>query len=280
MLATHRWVLRESVLSAAIAWSGMAALGACAEPLEVFAVSDAVRVFEDGYGLPDKQAGEVRVFGVRNEVVSAQCVVRANADLKDLTVATGPLQQAGASATLPAEAVEWNFVESIFIEENTRKVDKNDLTRPAPARFPDLLSDERQCALAKGSLKAVYVTVRIPQDAKPGEYRGEVSVRSGDAGATLPLVVTVYPLVMPEDRHVMVTEWFTTRHFQRHHGIDPEDPDAFFKMLKISAENMADHRQNAFRVALELIGNSRVEDGRLHFGFSRRISGSDRNYTL
>jgi len=246
----------------------MAALGACAEPLEVFAVSDAVRVFEDGYGLPDKQAGEVRVFGVRNEVVSAQCVVRANADLKDLTVATGPLQQAGASATLPAEAVEWNFVESIFIEENTRKVDKNDLTRPAPARFPDLLSDERQCALAKGSLKAVYVTVRIPQDAKAGEYRGEISVRAGDAGAGLPLVVTVYPLVMPEDRHVMVTEWFTTRHFQRHHGIDPEDPDAFFKMLKIYAENMADHRQNAFRVTLELIGNSRAEDGTLKFDFS------------
>ncbi len=267
MIAECRSSLRWFVLLAVVRLC-IAAAGADAAPFDVFAVSDAVRVFEDGYELTDKQAAEIRVFGVRGEVVSAQAVVRANEDLEDLTIAIGPLRQTDPSATLPAEAVQWNFVESIFIEENTRKLDKNDLTRPAPARFPDLLSDRRQCPLAKGSLKAVYLSIRIPRDARAGEYLGEVTVRSGDAGAALPLVVTVYPLLLPEQRHVMVTEWFTTRHFQRHHGVDPEDKDGFYRMLKVYAENMAEHRQNVFRVSLELIRSSRAADGSLHLDFS------------
>ena len=49
-------------------------------PFECFAVTDLVRVFEDGYECPVPQS-RVDVFGVRNEYVSAQCVVKAGEDL-------------------------------------------------------------------------------------------------------------------------------------------------------------------------------------------------------
>ena len=132
------------VLTVSWAWAVClcaAPSNAASPPLEVFATSDAVRVFEDGVGNPDQRLAEMRVFGLRNEIVSAQCVVQAHEASADVTVSVDALKQADSAAAIPAENVRWNFVDSIFIEKNTPKLVKSDLTAPAPARFPDCLSD-------------------------------------------------------------------------------------------------------------------------------------------
>ena len=183
---------------------------AAAPPFECFAASDLVRVFEDAYACPAERPTKIEVFGLRNEVISAQCVVAAREDLKDLTVAIGPLQKMEGTARIPADAVAWNFVGSIFIQENTPKLRKSDLTRPAPAWFPDYLSEDRSCSLAKGALKAVYLTIKVPRDAEPGEYRAAVAFTAGGTRAELPLTLKVHPLTLPDERHVMATEWFST----------------------------------------------------------------------
>lgn len=81
------------------------------------------------------------MFGLRNEVISAQCVAEVREDLKDLTVSVSPLKRTGGSAEIPADHIEWNFVKSIFVTANTRKLHKSDLLRPAPAWFPDCLGN-------------------------------------------------------------------------------------------------------------------------------------------
>lgn len=258
-----------SVLAAATIFLIAAPARAEKPALEVFAASDAVRVFEDGYGRPEKPLPEVRVFGLRNETISAQCVVQAHEDLKGLSVAVSPLKRREGTAVIPAENVEWNFVRGIFIEKNTRKVRPSDLVRPAPALFPDCLDDARECPVTKGSLKSVYLTIRIPRDAEPGEYRGEVIATSGGTRVSLPVLLEVCPLALPDERHVMVTEWFSTGRFKQFHGIDSRDSDQFFKMLRVYADNMAEHRQNVFRVSLDLIKSTRASDGKLRFDFSR-----------
>ena len=241
---------------------------ASAASLEVFAVSDAVRVFEDGFGCPEQPAGEIHVFALRNETVSAQCVIRANDDLQAVGVSISPLDRGESKAALGAENLQWNFVESIFIEKNTPKLLKTDLLRPAPARFPDCLGEDRQCNIAKGSIKAVYLTIRVPRKAEPGEYRGQVTVSSSAGIAVLPLVVTVYPLTIPDQRHLMVAEWCSTSQFVRHHGIESGDTEKFFDMLRLYANNMVEHRQNVFRVSTDLIQVTRSLDGKLHFDFT------------
>jgi hypothetical protein len=238
-------------------------------PFEVSATSDLVRVFEDGYGRPSQTSPEIRAFGLRNEVISAQFVVAAHENLNEVTVAIGPLKQAEGSATIPSAHIRWNLVESIFIAENTPKLRQADLIRPAPARFPDYLSQERHCALAEKSLKAVYLTISIPRDAQPGEYRAEVAVTCSHASIALPLILTVYPLTLPDQRHLMVTEWFSTNRLKQHHGVDTTDRDQFLRMLQVYAENMAEHRQNVFRVNMDLVQTTRSADGELHFDFSR-----------
>lgn len=267
-IAAVRAACRGVMLVAALALCSVQWALAAAPALEVFASSDAVRVFEDGFGAPEARPAEVRVFGLRNEVLSAQCVVLAGEELKDATVSIGPLQRTQGAALIPADKVRWNFVESIFIKENTRKLQKSDLVRPAPARFPDLLSDARTCTIAKGARKAVYLTIRVPRTAEPGEYRASVVVKAGSASAVLPLVLTVYPLTLPDERHLMVTEWFSTRQFKRWHGIESSDSEQYFKMLRVYAENMAAHRQNVFQTSLDLVRCSETADGKLHCDFS------------
>ncbi len=259
------------VFAVSLAWAvcwWAAPAHAASQPLEVFATSDAVRVFEDGVGNADTRLAEMRVFALRNEIVSAQCVVQAHDALSGVTVSVGPLKQADSAATIPAENVRWNFVESIFIEKNTPKVNPNDLVRAAPARFPDCLGEARECSLAKGALKAVYWTIAVPRDAAPGEYHATVTVTSGPAQVSLPLVLTVYPLTLPDERHLMVTEWFSTNQFRQHHGIESIESERFFPMLRLYAQNMAEHRQNVFRVSLSLVRATRAADGKLDFDFT------------
>jgi hypothetical protein len=239
-----------------------------ADPFECFAVSDLVRIFEDGYNCPKPQES-LEIFGLRNEYVSAQCVIKANEDLQNVTVSLSPLKHISLSTSLPANALEWNFVGSISIEENTPKYRKTDLIRAAPARFPDYLAEDSEVFVKKGNYKAVYLTIKIPHDAEAGDYKGAVTIKTDTANKSLPVHLKVYPLTLPDDRHMMVTEWMTTGNFKKFHGIDTSDSQQFYEMLSLYAENMAEHRQNVFRVNLNLITCKHDTDGSLKFDFSK-----------
>ena len=139
------------------------------DPFECFAVSDLVRIFEDGYNCPEPQKS-LEIFGIRNEYLSAQFVLKADQDLQNVTVSLSPLKHVSLSTVMPADALEWNFVGSIPIEENTPKFRKTDLIRAAPAKFPDYLGEDSKVFLKKGDYKAVYLTVRIPPGAEAGDY--------------------------------------------------------------------------------------------------------------
>ncbi len=245
-------------------------------PFDFFAVSDLERVFEDGYNRPELQSA-IEIFGIRNEYVCAQCVIKAGKDLERVTVCASPLRHAESSVLLPENSINppyvWriklNFVGSIPIEQNTPKYRKADLIRPAPARFPDYLAEEKETSVEKDTYKAVFLTIKIPRDADAGTYTGSIIAKTDAGDRSLPLRLTVYPLTLPDERHLMVTEWYTTGRFQKFHGIDSSDPEQFYQMLGVYASNMAEHRQNVFRVSLDLISSKLSEDGKLKFDFSR-----------
>ena len=236
--------------------------------IECFAASDLIRVFEDSFGSPETSKA-IEIFGIRNEYISAQCVIKANQDIERVTVSLSPLTHANGKSLLPADAVTWNFVGSIRIDENTPNRGETGLIRRAPARFPDYLAEGREISLGKGQCRAVYLTVQIPRDAKEGFYKGTVTIKTERGDEALPLQLTVYPLTLPDERHVMVTEWYSTGKFKQFHGIDASDSERFYEMLGLYARNMAEHRQNVFRVGLDLIAAALDDKGKLTFDFSR-----------
>ena len=246
--------------------SGIAPL--TAQPFQLFAVSDLVKVFEDGYNLPPAK-DTLRIFGIRGEVISAQCVVHALDDLANVTVQLGPMKDPSTGSTYPANTIQWDFVGSVMLTENAPNPPRTELIRIAPARFPDYLRAEKQLDIHKGIYQSVWLTVSIPGNAEAGTFSGKLSVKSKQGQKSVPVVLTIYPLSMPADRHLNVAEWYSTGKFKTLHGITEEYSDPWFGMLKKYADNMAAHRQNVFRIPVGAIKISQTPAGDLQFDYTR-----------
>ena len=87
------------------------------QPFRIFAVSEMVRVFEDGFNLKQK-SDTLSLFGLKGETVSGQIVVNAVKGLEKLTVETGTLINSSDRSVFPRDATGWNFIGSVFIPKN------------------------------------------------------------------------------------------------------------------------------------------------------------------
>jgi hypothetical protein len=69
--------------------------------------------------------------------------------------------------------------------------------------YPDPLMDFQPFDLSAGALQPVWVTVRVPPAAEPGEYRGNIIIAPGNApGTTVPLIVQVWDFPLPRTTHL------------------------------------------------------------------------------
>lgn len=239
-----------------------------AQPFRLFAVSDLVRVFEDGYNLP-AMTDTLSIFGIRGEVVSGQVVLSSNKNLKNVSVDVSALKDKVAGTSILRKAVEWNFVGSVPLTQNASNQPQNVIVRPAPALFPDYLMPDQQIDVKRGMYKSVWVTVSIPAEAAPGNYLGNITVRSDETEQTLPFSLTVYPLSLPVERHLKVAEWYDTQNFEKFHGINEKYSEEWFNMLRKYANNMVTHRQNVFRLSMGYVDIFQTSTGEFSFDFSR-----------
>lgn len=251
-----------------LAFLSFAAWGpVAAQPFELFAVSDLDQVFEDGYRCPPPRPA-IEVFGIRGEVVSAQCAIRADTSLPDVTVRVDAVRSVTPGTAIDGADLQWHFVGSIPVDHNTPPRAPEELVRKAPALFPDYLAEERVRAIGAGTWQGIWLTIRIPRDAQAGRYTGQLTVRSSAGVRKLPVHLTVYPLTLPEDRHIHATFWYTTRGFRDFHNAEPYS-DRFYEILNVYAQNMADHRQNVFQVDLSSVQIRRHANGHYAFDFSQ-----------
>jgi hypothetical protein len=238
-----------------------------AQSFRLSSVSDLVQVFEDGYHLP-AMGDTIKASGMRGEIVSAQCVIHATNDLTGATVSIGALRNAKTGASFSG-SIRWNFVGDIALAKNTPNQEKRSLARIAPARFPDYLMEEKQIDIKGDLYESVWLTIDIPENAAAGQYDGTVTVKGRQGERSIPFTITVYPLTMPRDRHLKITEWYNTNSFERFHGIREKYSNAWFAMLAKYAQNMVEHRQNVFQVPSASVAITRGKNGNLTFDFTR-----------
>ncbi|MBG0860036.1 MAG: DUF4091 domain-containing protein [Bacteroidales bacterium] len=239
-----------------------------AQPFKLYAVSDMVRVFEDGYKLPSMN-DTIILFGIRGETISGQLAINARKSLTNVNVEGINLKNKIIGNAMPPDAVRWNFVGSVPVTKNTPNQPPSALVRQAPARFPEYLMSERQIDIKEKTWQPVWITINIPENAPEGIYIGNISVKSGSEEQSIPLQITVYPLTMPSARHLNVVEWYNTSGFSRFHGIREAYSPEWFDMLRKYASNMVEHRQNSFRIDMDMIKIERSKDGTYSFDFSR-----------
>ncbi len=238
------------------------------QAFRVFAVSDMERIFEDGFNLKVKY-DTISVFGIKGEIISGQIIVNAIKNLEKTTMETGPMVNRNDGSKLPETSAQWNFVGSVFLPSNASNQPDFAATRKAPARFPDYLMAEKELDIKSGKFQGAWLTLKIPNSAKPGTYLADLTIKCNQGEQKIPMKIKIYPLTMPEERHLKVTEWYTTGQFEKFYGISEMYSPEWFAMLRIYAGNMADHRQNVFRVPINSIVISKNAGGSLDFDFTR-----------
>lgn len=117
----------------------------------------------------------------RGERVYAQAVLWTDRRLNGVRVEAGDLKQ-GASS-IPASAVTTNFVRYVMTdgpnEDGSGCGYREDKSQWDSSLVADVLDISELCDVEARSVRPVWVTVRVPADARAGRYRGVVTV-SGD----------------------------------------------------------------------------------------------------
>jgi len=256
--------------------AALALAGDCAGAAPELALwpADAMRkVFRDA-APPEGPAGGVAVDAARNEVVSAQAVLRCEAGLARLRCRATPLTRAGGTETIPAPDVR--YVDYLRIPARGAGKDPGYMLRKRPCAYPDALRDAPPASLAAGTAQPLWLTLRVPEAVPPGRYAGSLKAEAAAAGGTvraaLPVEVRVHGCTLPDRRTLWVTNWqhlHQPREF-RHCGVEKAFSEAHWRLLAAAARNMAAHRQSAVITPLrQLIGVGAAKSGRLAFDFGR-----------
>ena len=249
------------IAATAAAVSSRAAAG---QPLRVWPVDPHVKVFRD---TQPGAAGAVTLRAARNEYEPGQFAVRSGTRAEGLRVELSSLRRADGSRVIGGEHLRWNFVGFIPLRKNTPASEAIQV-RKAPCEVPDPLLEARRIDLGPNVTQPVWITVFVPKDAPAGQYRGEATVIAGEARAMLPVELTVDPFTLPDQRHVLVTNWFTSGNIAKSHKVEPWT-EAFWTVLERYARDMAAHRQNVALAPWDLVDVARDAGGGLAFNYQR-----------
>lgn len=249
----------------AVAQTPLSTAASASAPVKVWAVDVHAKVLRDAR--PADKPGAVALRAARNEYESGQLAVRSAVPLRQMRVELSALRRRDGKASIAPEHLAWHFVGYIPIKKNTQGAEAIRVAA-APCEIPDPLLEARTMDLPAESTQPVWLTVFVPKDTVPGVYQGEVVVIAGEHRASVPIELSVDSFVLPDERHLLVTNWFSVENIARAHRV-PAWSDAFWPVLEQYARNMAAHRQNVFYVPWGLVKMVREADGKLSFDYGR-----------
>ncbi|MBD3181407.1 DUF4091 domain-containing protein [Candidatus Poribacteria bacterium] len=240
-----------------------ASLNSETEPYYLWTTDSLNKVFTDS---PIGESVNIKIACAKNEYQSGQFAITANKDLENVSVEIGEIVHF-SGYTLPPENIDWNFVGYVSLAKNTYHTPNKRLIREAPADFPDPLLDKRIIRIESGITQPVWLTVNIPKDAPDGNYIGKVDVITSQGKKSLDISMEVYPFILPDERHLLVTLWFSPQSIAQAHEVEIWSYE-YWEILGRYAKNMAEHGQNV--VETDFPGPIiRRSDGSLEIDYTR-----------
>lgn len=218
--------------------------------VRVWAVDPLAKVL-NGDGPAQDAVKLIRISAARGEAEAGQLAFRSDTPVKALEISAGPLAHEKASERL--EEVEATFLSYHLLEHATQPVVEGELCAKPPVMLPDAFSPRNPIPLDASVTRSAWITVRVPENASPGVYKGTVTLDADGTKAAVPIEVKVYDAIVPRKRSLKVYNWLFydsgNGWGQLRHKLGGEPWDEHdWETLKAIAANMVAHRQNLFTV--------------------------------
>jgi hypothetical protein len=158
-------------------------------------------------------AEAVVVKAARNQVALGQVVLRASEDIRQVTVAAGPLTGPPGSRPLTVELAQAAYVEV------------REPTTPAfgPGWYPDaLLPVATSLDLAAEANQSLWLRIRVPEAQQAGHYRGQLEI----GGRSIPVSVEVWDVTLPRAGHCLTAFAIWYDQLFEHYGVTPASAEA------------------------------------------------------
>ncbi len=236
----------------------------------------------EGLGLslsPQKQAFMFSAW--RGEKVFAQAYVSSDSGLEGVSVSVSDLRC--GKSLIPSGCVRPRFVGFVTSDllDSTRFGqcgERLDKARWGEVQVADVLELNMSMDIPSGKVQPIWLTVDVPSDAKPGKYRGKVTVSADNAPArSLPLELVVADHVLPpaSEWTFHLDLWQNPYSVARYENV-PLWSDAHFEAMRPVMKMLADAGQKSVTATiLNRPWNGQTEDA---FGSMvtkiRRIDGT------
>jgi hypothetical protein len=179
--------------------------------VQAWPVNAVVKVFRDDPALEAGIAMVTRISAARGESEPLQLAVRSSSALAGLHVEVTPPRNDRGEQLTDTEVAVVGYVPVDFptgyYQDNgpawQRKFPKGEGQSDGWAGWwPDPLLPQNTFDLAANSTQPVWLTVRVPKDARAGDYAGSARVvGSADTLAEVPFTVHVWDFTLPDERH-------------------------------------------------------------------------------
>jgi hypothetical protein len=233
-------VLAAGIISSPALTLGAAAAGATAygylvqggAPCAVWWAEGAYKVMRDD-PVPAAEQGIVRIAAARNEYEPFLVVLNPTTRLDGVRVSAARL--AGEQgATIGAENVSICHVEYVRVTTPTDGLGR-------AGWWPDPLPPyDGPFEAAAGENHPLWITVRVPRDAAPGLYRGEIGLTAEGWSCRVPIELTVRSFILPDKSSVRSSFGLPTGDIKAYHNL--ETREELETVVDLYYRNMRAHR--------------------------------------
>lgn len=191
-------------------------------------------IYRDEVPAAGEVAGDLKLAATPGEFEPVTFTMHALQPLRGLQVAVSDLKGPG---TIPASAWEVRAVQ--YMPQRFKMS-----IRDGWATMPEMLRPQDHWGemwLPNGQNQQYWLTVKVPANARPGDYTGEVTVATAAGQSKLPLRLTVYPFTLstPANQNLGIYYYAGVNMATSAH-----DPRQIEKLVLADLQDMRDHGLN------------------------------------
>ena len=187
--------------------------------------------------IPKNVSAAFSVKGWRGEKINAQAVLYTSKKMENTVLSVSKLRS--ANSTISSKNIKASFVTYVITDEYQNSKGAGGCGgRPDKSQFDsslvaDVISANKTMTVEAFSARPIWLGISIPQNAKPGLYKGELTIKSSsEASLKLPFEVEVTERCLPQakDWKFHLDLWQNPYSVARYYGVELWSKAHFDKM--------------------------------------------------